>query len=227
VIVWNRKKGKGYGHVSVFIHGDVNGFTSFDQNWTTVSKCTESEHDYVNVLGCTAQEPEGSNRCMTRRLLLPLLWLYFAVSPVFGQAAQRVEFLPDGSVLLSPQALSGIDTNLRLLESNLVRQQQLLTSLSGELSVAESSLTTLKGLYNEQSVLVTSLRLWAEQLGERLSVSEQSLVWVMEDAQILETELAREQTNSARLDQSVRVWRTVAIVAGVIALVVDVAAVVW
>jgi hypothetical protein len=82
--------------------------------------------------------------------------------------------------------LSGIDTNLRLLESNLVRQQQLLTSLSGELSAAESSLTTLKGLYSEQPVLVTSLRGWAEQPGERLSVSEQSLAWVMEDAVRLE-----------------------------------------
>jgi fumarate hydratase class II len=92
---------------------------------------------------------------MTRRLL----WLCFAALPVFGQALQRVEFLPDGSELLSPQALSGIDTNLRLLESNLEKQQQLLTSLSGELSVAESSLTTLNGLYSEQSVLVTSLML--------------------------------------------------------------------
>ncbi|MDR1326204.1 MAG: CHAP domain-containing protein [Treponema sp.] len=51
VIVWDRKRGKGYGHVSVFIHGDVNGFTSFDQNWPALSKCTETEHDYVNVIG--------------------------------------------------------------------------------------------------------------------------------------------------------------------------------
>jgi hypothetical protein len=29
----------------------VNGFTSFDQNWPAISKCTETEHDYVNVLG--------------------------------------------------------------------------------------------------------------------------------------------------------------------------------
>jgi hypothetical protein len=121
---------------------------------------------------------------MTRKLLLPLLWLCCAGLPVFGQAAQRVESLPDGSVPLSPQALSGIDGNLRLLESNLTRQQQLLTSLNGELSAAESSLTTLKGLYDERSALVTSLRLWADQPGERLSVSDQSLVWVMEDAQM-------------------------------------------
>jgi hypothetical protein len=78
-------------------------------------------------------------------------------------------------VLLSPQALSGIEGNLRLLESNLEKQQQLLTSLSGELSAAESSLTTLNGLYSEQLVLVMSLRVWADQPGERLSASDQSL----------------------------------------------------
>jgi hypothetical protein len=164
---------------------------------------------------------------MTRRLLLWLLLLCFAALPVFGQAARRVESLPDGSVLLSPQALSGIDTSLRLLESNLEKQQRLLMSLSGELSAAESSLTTLKGLYSEQSVLVLSLRLWADQLGERLSASDQSLVWAMEDAQLLETELARERANSARLDRSVRVWQTLAIVAGVLALGAGIAALVW
>jgi hypothetical protein len=51
VIIWNRKKGQGYGYVSVFIHGDAIGFTSFDQNWPTISKCTETERDYVNVVG--------------------------------------------------------------------------------------------------------------------------------------------------------------------------------
>jgi hypothetical protein len=51
VVIWGRERGKGYGHVAVFIHGDVNGFTSFDQNWPTLSKCTQTEHDYVNVLG--------------------------------------------------------------------------------------------------------------------------------------------------------------------------------
>jgi hypothetical protein len=164
---------------------------------------------------------------MTRRLLLSLLWLCFAVSPVFGQVTRRVESLPDGSVPLSPQALSDIDTNLQLLESNLARQQQLLTSLSGELSAAESSLTMLKGLYGEQPVLVMSLRVWAEQPGERLSVSEQSLDWAMEDAQMLEASLSRERANSARLDRSVRVWQTLALLAGILALVAGAAAVVW
>jgi hypothetical protein len=164
---------------------------------------------------------------MKIRLLLSLLWLHFAVWPGFGQATQRAESLPDGSVLLSPQALSDIDETLSLLESNLMKQQYLLMSLTGELSAAESSLTTLKGLYNEQGLLVGSLSIWADQLGERLSASDQSLAWAMEDAALMEEELMRERSNSAHLSRSARIWRTVAIVAGVLALGAGVAAVVW
>jgi hypothetical protein len=79
-------------------------------------------------------------------------------------------------------------------------------------------LTTLKGLYSEQPALVTSLRVWVDQLGERLSASEQSWVWATEDAEMLEASLTRERANSARLDQSVHFWQTVALVASVLAL---------
>jgi hypothetical protein len=47
----------------------------------------------------------------------------------------------------------------------------------------------------------------------------------MEDAQMLEKE--RERANSTRLDRSVRFRQTPAIVAGVLALVAGIAAVVW
>ena len=107
----------------------------------------------------------------------------------FGQVTQQAESLPDGSVLLSPQALSDIDETFSLLEGNLEKQQRLLVSLGSELSVAESSLTTLKGLYSEQGLLVGSLSIWADQLGERLSASDQSLAWAMEDAMLMEEEL--------------------------------------
>ncbi|MDR1325508.1 MAG: hypothetical protein LBK00_05680 [Treponema sp.] len=51
-----------------------------------------------------------------------------------------------------------------------------------------------------------------------MSASEHSLSWAMEDAATLEASLARERASSARLDRSVHVWRTAAIVAGVLAL---------
>jgi hypothetical protein len=51
VMLWDRRKGKGFGHVALFIEGDLNTFTSFDQNWPTLSKCTKTVHDYSSVIG--------------------------------------------------------------------------------------------------------------------------------------------------------------------------------
>lgn len=51
VVVWNGRAGGGYGHIAIFLEGDVNSFISFDQNWPTLSKCTKTKHDYKNVYG--------------------------------------------------------------------------------------------------------------------------------------------------------------------------------
>lgn len=40
-----------YGHVAIFIEGDQNKFTSFDQNWNNVQVCNKISHDYTAVLG--------------------------------------------------------------------------------------------------------------------------------------------------------------------------------
>ena len=40
-----------YGHVALFVEGDVNNFTSFDQNYPTGSECHEQNHTYKDVLG--------------------------------------------------------------------------------------------------------------------------------------------------------------------------------
>lgn len=39
------------GHISVFLYGDVNEFTSFDQNWPEESPCHRQGHDYGSVVG--------------------------------------------------------------------------------------------------------------------------------------------------------------------------------
>ncbi len=51
IVIWNRKAGGGFGHVAVFIEGNTNEFTSFDQNWPTLSVCTKTKHTYSNVYG--------------------------------------------------------------------------------------------------------------------------------------------------------------------------------
>jgi Skp family chaperone for outer membrane proteins len=51
VMLWNKKAGGGFGHVSVFLSGNVDTFVSFDQNWPTLSVCTKTNHNYTNVYG--------------------------------------------------------------------------------------------------------------------------------------------------------------------------------
>lgn len=51
VMLWNEKAGGGWGHVAVFLEGNANTFTSFDQNWPKLDVCTKTTHDYKNVFG--------------------------------------------------------------------------------------------------------------------------------------------------------------------------------
>lgn len=39
------------GHVDVFLFGDANGFTGFDQNWGSPRNCRKVPHDYAAVAG--------------------------------------------------------------------------------------------------------------------------------------------------------------------------------
>lgn len=53
VILWDYWSGNKYGHVSIYIGGDVNKFMSLDQNYPVLSKVTKTQHNYTNpkVLG--------------------------------------------------------------------------------------------------------------------------------------------------------------------------------
>lgn len=50
VVIWGTSVGQ-YGHVAVFHHGDVNSFTSFEQNWPSGSTSHYQNHNYNGVLG--------------------------------------------------------------------------------------------------------------------------------------------------------------------------------
>ena len=162
-----------------------------------------------------------------RKSLLLLVWALCAPLSVFSQATERAEHLPDGSIILSPQAFNALEQNLNLLEQNFERQKHLSTSLGSELETAQSSLMELRAMLSEQEHLTASLRIQWTLIAERLSESDQSLSWAMEDATWMEAELELERATVQRLDRSARVWRIVAIVAGVLALGAGTAAVVW
>lgn len=47
LVIW----GGTYGHIAIFIEGNTDRFTSFDENYPTGSPCHVQEHNYNNVLG--------------------------------------------------------------------------------------------------------------------------------------------------------------------------------
>ncbi len=50
LVFWGDQVGQ-YGHVSIFIEGDINQFKSFDANWPVNSLCHFQNHNYNGVLG--------------------------------------------------------------------------------------------------------------------------------------------------------------------------------
>lgn len=50
IIIWNTNTGGGYGHIAVFLEGDTNRFTSFDQNYYG-RHAHKQNHNYTNVVG--------------------------------------------------------------------------------------------------------------------------------------------------------------------------------
>lgn len=50
IVFWGTGLGP-FGHVAMFIDGDVNKFNSFDQNFPINTKCHVQNHNYIGVLG--------------------------------------------------------------------------------------------------------------------------------------------------------------------------------
>ena len=59
IVVWSRKVGGGFGHVAIFIEGDIMNFTSLDQNWPRLDKVTKTKHNYLNIIGWLRPKKES------------------------------------------------------------------------------------------------------------------------------------------------------------------------
>jgi hypothetical protein len=51
IVIWDKTPGNIYGHIAIFISGDVRAFNSFDQNLPAKAPCGIVHHTYSNVLG--------------------------------------------------------------------------------------------------------------------------------------------------------------------------------
>jgi len=61
LIIWGGK----IGHIAIYVSGNVNWFTSFDQNWPTGSVCHLVDHSYSNVKGWL--RPKGGNMSLQKQ----------------------------------------------------------------------------------------------------------------------------------------------------------------
>jgi hypothetical protein len=59
VVLWDGTKGNPYGHIAIFVRGDVNAFNSFDQNLPAGAPCGIVHHTYSNVLGFLRPKMRG------------------------------------------------------------------------------------------------------------------------------------------------------------------------
>jgi hypothetical protein len=50
ILIWDQGVGE-FGHIAIFVAGDANSFTSFDQNWPLGSNCHYQLHNYQGVIG--------------------------------------------------------------------------------------------------------------------------------------------------------------------------------
>ena len=51
IMIWNRKIDGDFGHVAIFIEGDIMKFISLDQNYPRLNKVTKTKHNYLNIIG--------------------------------------------------------------------------------------------------------------------------------------------------------------------------------
>jgi DNA-binding transcriptional MerR regulator len=58
LIIWG---GNQYGHIAIFIEGNVDSFRSFDQNYPTGSNCHIQNHTYANVKGWLRKKVSTDN----------------------------------------------------------------------------------------------------------------------------------------------------------------------
>lgn len=70
LIIWGGK----WGHIAIYLSGDVNWFTSFDQNWPIGSKCHKVDHSYSNVIGWL--RPKGGSMSKTSKELTECLKIH-------------------------------------------------------------------------------------------------------------------------------------------------------
>lgn len=182
VMLWDKTAGDGFGHVSVFIEGNVNTFTSFDQNWPTLSKCTKTQHTYTNpkVLGWLRPKGEPMANC-----LLPdteenrKKW-----GELVGKSSSYDEFVSAGYKKVEDvtQRISNLENDLRGKDETLKSLNQTISNKNDQMSILQSQLSSKEQSLLDATMRVESLTEQAKKIPdlekENVYLNEQRSIWI-------------------------------------------------
>jgi uncharacterized coiled-coil protein SlyX len=133
VVIWNSKAGGGYGHVAIFIEGNVSTFTSFDQNWPTLDKCTKTNHDYTNVYGWLRPDLEDNEE----ELLDEIIKLNAEILKLNEKyKTLETKYVSEGKLAAE---------HIKNLQSTTTEQSNTIESLNQAISILENEKETLLG----------------------------------------------------------------------------------
>jgi uncharacterized coiled-coil protein SlyX len=148
LIIWNGT----YGHIGVFIEGDVNRFKSFDENYPTGAPCMAVEHNYNNVMGWLRPKvapPQDLQTALDQcRVDRDRNWNYFvSVCDALGVGANVDVAVAEAKKLIE------VDDKLILSEKKVEESQVKIADLENKLSdlaFKQTQLVTDNGVLGEK-----------------------------------------------------------------------------
>jgi len=182
IMIWG---GTSYGHIAIYLEGNANSFTSFDQNWPTGSGCHGQIHDYKNVLGWLHFTGEVQNDLQTELNLCVNArnshwdWLQQIKNAliVSGEYAQdvvmrRIDMLVglERDFGKKEEKISELTMQIQVMEKKVADQQSALESAQSQLEQAVSTNLDMQKKVQTLTSNNTSLQKAVQDLKDSIKV---------------------------------------------------------
>jgi hypothetical protein len=169
-----------WGHIAIFVEGDVNSFRSFDQNYPTGSPCHIQNHTYSGMLGWLRYKGDGTlqaelDKC---RLERDRNWNWFtAVCDALGVGANVDQAVAEAKKLVALEdSYNQKDKQLQDAQAQVADLQakasQLSIDLSGmqdQLNVKQAENEALQQTVNDKVLEVSALQKSIQELTAQIT----------------------------------------------------------
>lgn len=179
IMIWRKTTSLPFGHIGIFNEGNVNRFTSFDQNWPIGSLCHFQEHDYTGVIGWLRpiKQPIGN---ITTPLLNEWEQKLKIYNSVFYKPEDVINFINErkGEITKLNGVINDKDTTINNLNGQIAALEKDKNILADELKICQQAGEVNLEL-NDKLIQITQeynqLRLDHEQLRSNWSLKEVAL----------------------------------------------------